>query len=75
MGLGLSISRTIVEVRWAHARQHAEGRRGCAFHAAIRVWASPMTPDACCVHVIDDDASWRKSVQRLLAVAGRRARP
>jgi len=31
-----------------------------------------MTPDACCVHVIDDDASWRRSVQRLLAAVGYR---
>ena len=31
-----------------------------------------MTPDTCCVHVIDDDASWRRSVERLLAAAGYR---
>lgn len=31
-----------------------------------------MTPDTCCVHVIDDDVSWRRSVDRLLAAAGYR---
>jgi FixJ family two-component response regulator len=31
-----------------------------------------MTPDSCCVHVIDDDASWRRSVERLLAAEGYR---
>src|SRR4029434_2244629 len=33
---------------------------------------APVTPGRCCVHVIDDDASWRVSVQRLLAAAGYR---
>jgi len=32
-----------------------------------------MTPHTVCVHVIDDDVSWRKSVERLLAAAGYRA--
>ena len=31
-----------------------------------------MTKDTCCVHVIDDDVSWRRSVDRLLAAAGYR---
>jgi len=29
-----------------------------------------MTTTACIVHVVDDDASWRKSAQRLLSAAG-----
>jgi FixJ family two-component response regulator len=29
-----------------------------------------MTTGACTVHVVDDDASWRKSVARLLSAAG-----
>ena len=31
-----------------------------------------MTADPCIVHVIDDDASWRKSVERLMSAAGYR---
>lgn len=31
-----------------------------------------MTPGTCWVHVIDDDASWRTSVERLLAAVGYR---
>lgn len=31
-----------------------------------------MTPPNCIVHVVDDDASWRMSVQRLLSAAGYR---
>ena len=31
-----------------------------------------MTAAACTVHVVDDDASWRKSVARLLSAAGYR---
>ena len=33
-----------------------------------------MTADSCIVHVVDDDASWRKSVARLLEAVGYRVR-
>ena len=33
-----------------------------------------MTADPCIVHVVDDDASWRKSVARLLEAVGYRVR-
>ena len=69
-GLGLSIARTIVETYggriWAENR--SRGRRGVSIHPAVD--ACGMTSPAPVIHVVDDDASFRNAVARLLRACG-----
>jgi FixJ family two-component response regulator len=39
-------------------------------HVAVRLGAPKVKADIPTVHVVDDDASWRTSVQRLMSAAG-----
>ena len=51
-------------------RERAGRRRGIPLHAAVRVGTTRMTAASCIVHVVDDDASWRGSMARLLGAVG-----
>ena len=71
-GLGLSIARTIVETYggkvWAENRP--SGRRHVSIHVAARKGACLMTSARPSVHVVDDDASFRTSIGRMLESVG-----
>ena len=74
MGLGLAISRTIIEAHGGEIRaENAPGGGAVvSLHVAVRFGGNAHDGRSCVVHVVDDDAPWRKSVTRLLSAVGYR---
>ena len=76
MGLGLAISRTIVEAHAGNIRAENAPGGGAVFRFTLPFASgqSCMTAASCIVHVVDDDASWRVSMARLLGAVGYRVK-
>ncbi len=73
MGIGLAVSRTIVEAHSGPAvgREQGRRRRGLSFHAADRGRGRRrMNATAPTVHIVDDDAPFLEAVSRLLRASG-----
>ena len=68
LGMGLSISRSIVEAHRGTIRAERNPDRGLSIHVELPCGAGHERRAV--VYVIDDDASFRKAVSRLLRSAG-----
>ena len=70
MGVGLSISRTIVEAQGGRLWADAARGGGAVFHLTLKAVPEATMPTDSVVHLIDDDDAVRRSLAFLLAAGG-----